>query len=45
MGGKREDKTNFRVFYPKAKEALVKASGFRGLPEAQHSFSRTLSGL
>ena len=37
MGGKREDKTNFRVFYPKAKEALMEASGFQGLPEAQQT--------
>ena len=31
MGGKREDKTNFRVFFPKAREALMASQGFQSV--------------
>ena len=35
MGGKIEDKTNFRVFFPKAAKALKESEGFKALPEAE----------
>ena len=37
MGGKIEDKTNFRVFFPKAEKALKESAGFQALSPTEQT--------